>query len=355
MYAVKMLLKKLVAVGLACVLLLGLCSCGEQAVQEAVSEQTVIQTEAPVTLEPTPEPTPEPTERPLLPVDITDYCIDSAMFEEAAEQGSVSVLEYTTYDYSLAECPEVAKQAMVYLPSGYSEEEQYDVVFLLHPASADEFFWLFYEHSCVCADGTFKSFPLRNLLDNMIEKSCCRPFIAVAPDCYLDDTARVSRNSSKDFEQFKQEFANDLLPSVVSSFSTYASGTGRAELAEVRRHFGVLGASFGAYMVYRSFLGPNADLLSYYCCTGGGNMDPEWLEEMWYGKEPASCGIDLLYFVEGEYDDRTPVELSAYKLMNDCDSFNQSNLLYTMLYGTGHEDQEWVTALYNALQLFFRK
>ena len=301
---------------------------------------------------PTPEPTPEPTPRPLRDPELCDYCIDPSFFEPATEQGTLRRdVGYTTSDYVDGREGTFAKCMQVYFPYGYDENKQYDVLFLLHVRQHDERFWLEQRHEY----GGTGAVSVVSLLDNMIERGLCRPMIVVAVNGYLDETASAVHRSEQVYPQFAAEFAADLLPYVATHYATWAEGGEPAQLRAARRHFGLLGASFGAYQTELSVLAPHLELVSWYALTGGGSVTREYLEPYWSQYGTLGEPIDLLYLVEGEYDDLGPVQGSYYGLSNWTEVFTQDeNLRFTLIRETGHEWREWLDALYNAAQLFFR-
>ena len=100
----------------------------------------------------------------------------------ASQQGTVVELEYETPAYAVNDLlglnETLTKKATVYLPYGYDESKQYNVLYLLHGTKGD-------------ADGPMEEFWLvqwgeqtRNVLDNMIEKGLCEPLIVVCPNYY---------------------------------------------------------------------------------------------------------------------------------------------------------------------------
>ena len=130
---------------------------------------------------------------------------------------------------------------------------------------------------------------------------------------------------------------------------------GFRQLRAAREHFGVLGASFGAYMTALSVLAPNLDLVSWYAMAGGGDVTRDYLEPCWNQYGTNGLPIELLYFVEGEYDNIGPIADSYQGLSNWAGVFTpEQNLRFTVLRQNGHNNQAWPTALYNTAQLFFR-
>ena len=318
------------------------------------------------TPEPTPEPSPEitpeptpspaPTPRPLQETQLTDCRIEPGFFAPAAEQGVLlRDLRYTTRDYVDGREGEFPKCMQVYLPYGYDENERYDVLFLLHVRQLDETFWLDWLHQYDLPGEAETYVSAVNLLDNLIERGLCRPMLVVSLCGYLDEDARWVHRQEQVYPQFAEEFARDILPFVVERYATWAEGSDRESLRAAREHFGVLGASFGAYQAELSVLGPNLDLTAWYCLTGGGSVSWDYLYPVWSSRGTLGEPIRLLYFAEGECDDIGPVEGSYLALSNWSEKFTRDeNLRFTRILGVGHDETEWLNALFNAAQLFFR-
>lgn len=308
------------------------------------------------TPEPTPEPTPAPTPRPLNAPELTDRGIDESFFGPAGQQGTLLTdVTYITHDYVYGRDGDYVKPMHVYLPYGYSESERYDVLFLLHIRQNDVSFWLEKPHDYNLPEGGSVAVDVVNVLDNLIERGLCKPMIVIALDGYLNDESRWVHNSDQVYPQFAEEFGRDILPFVAEHYATWADGTDRAQLAAAREHFGVLGASFGAYQAELSVLAPNFDLVSWYTLTGGGSVSSGYLMPMWTQYGTLDQPISLLYFEEGEFDDFGPVEGSYLTLSDWTEKFTRDeNLRYQRVLGAGHDQREWVNALFNSAQLFFR-
>ena len=305
---------------------------------------------------PEPTPTPSPTPRPLPAPALSEDGIDASFFEPCAEAGVLlRDVAYRTKDYIWKNESEKEKLMQVYLPYGYDENTRYDVLFLIHTRQLNERFWLEQAHSYRRPDGSTGTGSTVTLLDNMIARGLCRPLIVVSLNGYLDEGMAAAHVSEQVYPQFALEFAQDILPFVAEHYATWASGTTREALSEARRHVGLFGASFGAYEIELSVLAPNLDLASWFAMTGGGSVTRDYLEGMWSMYGTLGQPVDLLYFAEGEFDDRGPVENSYYALGAWDGVFTQEeNLRFTLLRGVGHEEPEWITALYNSLQLMFR-
>ena len=303
-----------------------------------------------VTLEPTPTPTP----RPLREISLGESGLPEELLKPAEHRGTVTEEDYPTRDM-VSDVPyRIDKDVMVYLPYGYDPQGQYDVLILLHCAWADHRFWLGQERNYGTEDNPIPvSVP--NLLDRMIEEGYCAPLIVVSPCIYLYDRQPSNAGNGYDYAQFTKEIGTDFLPWIVENYATWAADGSREALREAREHFGVLGASFGAYAAYISLIGDNFDLIAWYTFCGGGEIDPGYLIESWTNAGTAELPLKMLYICEGEFDDRAGPELSYYNLVNVGGPFHTENVKFTLVKGWGHEDHSYLTGLYNSLQMFFRQ
>ena len=94
--------------------------------------------------------------------------------EESEQAGTVEEVVYDTKAYATDE-RDVKKTAYVYLPYGYSEEKEYNILYLMHGTGDDEKYWL-------------KTNPYnKTMLDNMIADGDIEPLIVVTPTFYVED------------------------------------------------------------------------------------------------------------------------------------------------------------------------
>ena len=303
-----------------------------------------------------PEPTlaPTPTPKPLRPISLTETDLPEELLRPAEHRGTVLEEDYPTRDM-VSDVPDrINKDVTVYLPYGYDPEKQYDVLILLHCAWADHRFWLGQERNYGSEEAPVPvSVP--NLLDRMIEEGYCRPLIVVSPCIYLYDRQPSNAGNGYDYEQFEQEIGTDFLPWIAENYGTYAADGSPEALRAAREHFGVLGASFGAYAEYFCVIGENFDLLAWYCFCGGGEIEPWHLAERWTENGTAELPLRMLYICEGEFDDRYGPEISYHNLLTFGGPFNEENVKFTLVQGWGHEDHSYLVGLYNSLQMFFRE
>lgn len=315
--------------------------------------------------------------RPLRELSICEDNLDLSLFEPAQQKGTVELVQYVTHDLVSGGDYEIMKDLAVYLPYGYDAAQQYDVLILLHCAGADHRFWLVQDREyrivgegippsqedwTLPGSGSSESFipvSVPNMLDRMIEEGWCRPLIVVGPCVYLYDHQPSSAGTQYDYTQFSREFGPDFLSWLAEHYATYASDGSREALAEAREHFGVLGASFGAYAAYLSVIGDNFDLVAWYTFCGGGVIDPGYLVTSWEARGTQDLPLRLLHISEGEFDDRAGPEGSVSSLLYYGEStgrtFTEENIRFTMIRGWGHEDHSYLVGLFNTLQLFFRE
>ena len=301
--------------------------------------------------------------------------LDTGLFQPAKEKGTVELVQYMTEDRVSGGDFQVAKDLAVYLPYGYDPEQQYDVLMLLHCAWADHTFWLVENRDYRTAgegippnsedwslpytgpDGSIPVY-VPNMLDRMIEEGWCRPLIVVSPCIYLYDRVPSAAGNQYDYLQFTREFGPDLMAFIAENYATYAADSSRESLAAAREHFGILGASFGAYAEYLCVIGDNFDLAAWYTFCGGGAIDPGVLVQSWREHGTQDLPLRLLYISEGEFDDRAAPEGSYHDLLyygeNVGGPFSPENVRFTLVRGWGHEDHSYLVGLFNTLQLFFR-
>ena len=83
-------------------------------------------------------------------------------------------------------------------------------------------------------------------------------------------------------------------------------------------------------------------------------MDYGVLLSNWASLGHEDLPMDCLYISVGAYDNHTDPYNSYLVMRNDSERFNDDNLCFSLFSNTGHEQREWVNAVYNSAQLFFR-
>lgn len=182
----------------------------------------------------------------LLPEELAQ--IPREYFEESDSPGTLVELTYDTYEsMSYEEQDQVLKKrAIVYLPYGYSEDEQYNVFYLMHGGWSNETTYL----------GTpERPNEFKNVLDNGIADGKIRPMIVVCPT-YNNESESDSSSYSLALrltENYHNELLGDLIPAVEGTYSTYAEDTTAEGIRASRDHRAFCGFSMGSVATWRTF------------------------------------------------------------------------------------------------------
>lgn len=167
-------------------------------------------------------------------------------YHDINQRGMIERLSYASAD---GEGNAVSKYANVYLPFGYSVEERYPVLYLIHGGGGNPDAWL----DCSM---------IKNALDASIAEGRCRPFITVFPGFYSRTpirTGKVDEAAERGHVlRFQKEIRNDLIPAVDARYATEASRSGRA----------IGGFSMGGVTTWFAFL-ENLDLFSAFLPLSG--------------------------------------------------------------------------------------
>ena len=291
-------------------------------------------------------------------VEPVNYCLDYSLWLDLNDRGTVETVEYSTKDYGNGTERDEVKKMQVYLPHGYTTSKRYNVLILLHGSEGDENYWFSRDQYYTYPDSDMcYSVRVNVLLDNMIYYKYCEPLIVVSPTYYLNDYERAQGDiSHRDSTQFAQELRNDILPYLAEHYSTYASGSSYEALKAARDHFGFIGASYGAFITYRSVVACNIDLISWIGAISGCNTSvPMYITPSL--KEPRFDGLDINYFytAAGSRDSLRSDALTGYlEMLQYCPKINTGNSQYLEMKNAEHEDRVWDNAVYNCLLIFFR-
>ena len=132
----------------------------------------------------------------------------------ADEQGTLVELYYDTYESRSYEqkTQKLEKRAIVYLPYGYSENNRYNVFYLMHGGWSDE-------TAILGTPDQPSSF--KNVVDNAIENGEFDPLIIVCPT-YNNESSQDSWDYTLAFNtltvNYHNELVNDLIPAVEGTY-----------------------------------------------------------------------------------------------------------------------------------------
>lgn len=176
--------------------------------------------------------------------------IPADYYSEADEQGTLVELDYDTYEsFSYEEGTQpLQKRAIVYLPYGYSEEENYNIVYLMHGGWSNETTNL----GTPSAPSAFK-----NVIDNAIQSGAFAPLIIVCPTYNnTNENGQDSDNYSLALQltrNYHNELVNDLIPAVEGRYAGYAESASEQDLIAARDHRAFMGFSMGSVTTWRTF------------------------------------------------------------------------------------------------------
>lgn len=277
--------------------------------------------------------------------------IPEEYFGAASEQGTVERLEYQTYEsMSYGEkTTQLTKTAYVYLPYGYSGEQQYNVLYLMHGGWSNETTYL----------GTPENpHELKNVIDNAIQDGKMAPVIVVCPtynNTSTEDSADYSL-ALRLTDNYHNELINDLIPAVEGKYSTYAEGTSRQALTESRSHRAFAGFSMGSVTTWHTFQ-YCMDYFRYFLPSSGNlTNDGAYMEQLvtdaGYGPKDffiyAMSGTED--FAYGSFTSQMQAMLNAPGgIFMEAENENDGNLAYRVQEGNAHDGNAALQYIYNGL------
>ena len=273
----------------------------------------------------------------------------------ATQQGTLNKLTYDTWESFSYEqkSNKITKEAWVYLPYGYTDEEEYNVFYLSHGGWSNE-------TTLMGTDDNPKSF--KNVIDNAIQDGNMKPLIIVLPTYN-----NTSENDSSDYSlaiqltnQFHNELVNDLIPAVESKYSTYAKDTTPQGLKESRDHRGFGGFSMGSVNTWNTFR-YCLDYFRYFMpMSGSYTTDGEYMADL--VRQQGYSSQDFFIFAASGTDD---FAYSAFKAQimamanNSGGMFklakneSEGNMSFLEREGYKHDAKATDEYTYNGLRFFW--
>ena len=288
-------------------------------------------------------------------LEFTTSNFDSTLWDACPHPGTVEKIEYSLSDVYYQDRKTYTKTMEVYLPYGYSAENRYNVLVLLHGTKGDETYWFTKERGYEYNDGHVAEWgPFSTVIDNMIDRKLCEPLIIVSPTYYLNDSERHSGDFlDRDIVRVRYELVNNIIPAVITNFSTYAEDASYASMCAARDHFGIIGASYGGILTYKSAITYDIDVFSWIGSVSGAYADVNFIEYMWNYLGYNSLDLHYLYTSAGDHDSMRKDAKDGYRQMLSSSKINESNICYCEIEDAEHEERVWDNALYNCLQFFF--
>ena len=260
--------------------------------------------------------------------------------------GTIERITYTTYDYT-GDGHEYTKEANVYLPYGYSEDKQYNVMILLHGIGGDEDEW-----------GMNKSTSrVKAIMDNLGYYGDTEPFIVVTPNGRAGDYKAENGPSAVDcFYNFGQELRNDLIPYIDANYSTYADYEEGYDLSQARAHRAIAGLSMGGMQTINIGIGECLDIFGYFGAFSAAPTSS--------GAAKTASIIDgseypvyYFYSICGKQDRTAYASASAAAktIPALCDKLTDGENFMWMELDGGHDFHIWYLGFYNFAQLVFHE
>lgn len=321
--------------------------------EQPVQEQPVQEETVPVDTEPVAAVDLTTASVSVNPVPQELAIIPEAYYQLADQQGTLTDLYYDTYEsFSYEEQSQpLQKHAVVYLPYGYSQDQQYDVFYLMHGGWGDE-------TATLGTPGNPSGF--KNVIDQAIAAGEIRPLIIVCPTYNnTNENGRDSANFSLAMqltENYPNELINDLIPAVEGTYSTYAASTGKDDLIASRDHRGFGGFSMGSVATWRTFqygLDYFRDFLPMSC---GTSLNDEEIFAAAAGHDPNDYFVFVLTGTDDfaySYDKGRTDRMRASEYFSDADDNGTGNFAFRVREGYSHGGIAAMEYTYNGLLWFW--
>jgi enterochelin esterase-like enzyme len=240
---------------------------------------------------------------------------------DGIDRGKLETVEYDSTTVGLK------RKAQVYTPPGYSKDQKYPVLYLLHGIGGDEYEWT-------------RGGAANVILDNLYADKKAAPMIVVLPNgrASKDLTARdpIPRQSPA-FAAFEKDLLTDLIPFIEKTYSVKADREWRA----------LAGLSMGGGQSLNFGL-THLDTFSW---VGGFSSAPNTKKADELVKEPAEAAkkLRLLWISCGDRDNLMRISRGFH------DALEQKKVPHVWRVDSGgHDFTVWKTNLHHFAQLLFR-
>ena len=242
---------------------------------------------------------------------------------EGIDRGKLETIEYTSTTVG------IERKARVYTPPGYSQQQKYSVLYLLHGIGGDENEWA-------------RGGSVDVILDNLYAEKRAIPMIVVLPNgrAAKDVTARdpIPRQSPA-FAAFENDLLTDLIPFIEKTYSVKSDRESRA----------LAGLSMGG----GQSLNFGLNNLDTFAWVGGFSSAPNTKPPAQLLKDPdeASKKLRLLYVACGDQDRLLRISEGVHNMLDE----KKVPHLYNVIPGGRHDFKVWKSDLYHFAQLLFRE
>ncbi len=240
------------------------------------------------------------------------------------ERGTVDTVLYNS------ETVGTERRVIIYTPPGYSENNTYPVLYLLHGIGGDEYAWLRNGNANV-------------VLDNLYAEDKIEPMIVVMPNgrAMKDDRATgniFAPDKVQAFATFERDLLKDLIPFVESNYPVHTDSEHRA----------LAGLSMGGGQSLNFGLA-NLDNFDW---VGGFSSAPNTKapDELAPNPEKVKEKLELLWISCGDEDGLMRISQRTHQYMED---HGVPHIFYVE--PGGHDFEVWKNDLYVFSQLLFKQ
>lgn len=271
----------------------------------------------------------------------------------AEQQGTLEKLTYQTWESFTYEehSQELTKEAWVYIPYGYDENNKYNIFYLSHGGWSNE----------TTIMGTDRNpYDFKHIVDHSIQDGKIEPIILVMVT-YNNTSGQDSGDYSlalKLTDQFHNELVNDIIPAVESRYSTYAEDVSHEAIVGSRDHRGFGGFSMGSVNTWCTFRYALDSFRYFIPMSGNYGADGRRMADMVTGQGYTADDF-FIYSMSGPDDFAYSGIKSQIQSMASNDMFTladteaEGNLAWREMDGYSHGREASNLYTYNGLMFFW--
>jgi enterochelin esterase-like enzyme len=246
---------------------------------------------------------------------------DFKVVRDDVPHGKLEMIEYDSKSVG------TRRKMNVYTPPGYTADQKYPVLYLLHGIGGDETEW-----QRLCQPEV--------ILDNLIADGQAVPMIVVMPNGRAQQNDRAEGNvfaSAPAFEKFEADLLEDVIPTIESRYSTVPD----------REHRALAGLSMGGGQSLNFGLG-NLDVFAW---VGGFSSAPNTKPPAELVPDPAVAReqLKLLWLGCGNKDGLIRISQGVHAHLKEQDVPHVWHVD-----SHGHDGAEWSKNLYLFAQRIFK-
>lgn len=240
---------------------------------------------------------------------------------EGIPHGKLEMVEYDSKTVG------TKRKMQVYTPPGYSNENKYPVLYLLHGIGGDENEWQRFAN-------------VDTLLDNLIADKKAVPMIVVMPNGRAQKNDRAEGDvfsTAPAFAKFEKDLLDDVIPAIESKFSAKPDRESRA----------LAGLSMGGGQSLNFGLGH----LETFASVGGFSSAPNTkaAKELLPDPDKAKQQLKFLWISCGNKDGLINISQGVHVYLKEKGVPHVWHVD-----GNGHDGTHWSNALYQFSQKIFR-